>query len=52
MAGKDAWEGTGVYSASKFGIQGLSRALSDEERALLEEYKRENERSDVPAKAG
>ena len=33
MAGKDAWEGTGVYSASKFGIQGLSRALSDEGRA-------------------
>ena len=33
MAGKDAWEGTGVYSASKFGIQGLSRALADEGRA-------------------
>lgn len=32
MAGKDAWEGTGVYSASKFGIQGLSRALADEGR--------------------
>jgi len=34
MAGKDAWEGTGVYSASKFGIQGLSRALADEGRAV------------------
>lgn len=33
MAGKDAWEGTGVYSASKFGVQGLSRALADEGRA-------------------
>lgn len=33
MAGKDAWEGTGLYSASKFGIQGLSRALADEGRA-------------------
>ena len=32
MAGKDAWEGTGVYSASKFGIQGLTRALADEGR--------------------
>ena len=32
MAGKDAWEGTGVYSASKFGVQGLSRALADEGR--------------------
>lgn len=33
MAGKDAWEGTGIYSASKFGIQGLSRSLADEGRA-------------------
>jgi 3-oxoacyl-[acyl-carrier protein] reductase len=32
MAGKDAWEGTGAYSASKFGIHGLSRALADEGR--------------------
>lgn len=34
MAGKDAWEGTAVYSASKFGIQGLTRALADEGREL------------------
>jgi 3-oxoacyl-[acyl-carrier protein] reductase len=34
MAGKDAWEGTGIYSASKFGIQGLTRALADEGREL------------------
>lgn len=33
LAGKDAWEGTGVYSASKFGVQGLSKALADEGRA-------------------
>ena len=33
MAGKDAWDGTGIYSASKFGIQGRSRSLADEGRA-------------------
>ena len=30
VAGTDAWEGTGTYSASKFAIHGLSRALADE----------------------
>lgn len=30
VAGTDAWEGTGSYSASKFAIHGLSRAMSDE----------------------
>lgn len=30
MAGLEAWEGTGVYSASKFGLVGLSQALAAE----------------------
>jgi 3-oxoacyl-[acyl-carrier protein] reductase len=30
LAGKSAWTGTGVYSASKFGIMGLTQALADE----------------------
>ncbi|MBI3272299.1 MAG: SDR family oxidoreductase [Planctomycetes bacterium] len=30
VAGVDAWEGTGTYSASKFGLRGLMKALSDE----------------------
>jgi len=30
VAGTDAWSGTGTYSASKFAIHGLSRALADE----------------------
>lgn len=30
LAGKFAWSGTGVYSASKFGIIGLTQALADE----------------------
>ena len=30
LAGVDAWWGTGTYSASKFGVMGLTRALADE----------------------
>ena len=30
LAGKSAWAGSGVYSASKFGIMGLTQALADE----------------------
>lgn len=30
VAGKEAWAGLGLYSASKFGVQGLSLALADE----------------------
>lgn len=30
VAGKEAWAGLGLYSASKFGVQGLSQALADE----------------------
>lgn len=30
VAGKDAWEEVGVYSASKFGVVGLSKALFEE----------------------
>lgn len=30
VAGVDAWVGTGTYSASKFGLRGLMKALSDE----------------------
>jgi 3-oxoacyl-[acyl-carrier protein] reductase len=30
VAGKEAWEGTGTYSASKFGLMGLAGALLDE----------------------
>ncbi len=32
VAGVQAWSGTGVYSASKFGIMGLTRAIADEGR--------------------
>ena len=30
MAGKQAWAGTGLYSASKFGVMALTEALADE----------------------
>ncbi len=30
VAGKQAWSGTGTYSASKFGVLGLTHALADE----------------------
>lgn len=30
VAGIDAWAGTGIYSASKHGIMGLTKALADE----------------------
>jgi 3-oxoacyl-[acyl-carrier protein] reductase len=30
IAGKEAWSGTGTYSASKFGIQALTQAMADE----------------------
>ena len=33
LAGKQAWSGTGTYSASKFGIIGLTQALADEGKA-------------------
>jgi 3-oxoacyl-[acyl-carrier protein] reductase len=33
LAGKQAWSGTGSYSASKFGINGLTQALADEGKA-------------------
>src|SRR5581483_2331532 len=33
LAGKEAWSGTGTYSASKFGIIGLTQALADEGKA-------------------
>lgn len=33
VAGTDAWAGTGTYSASKFAIMGLTRALADEGRS-------------------
>lgn len=32
VAGVDAWAGTGTYSASKYGIMGLTKALADEGR--------------------
>lgn len=32
VAGTDAWEGTGSYSATKFGVRGLARAMADEGR--------------------
>jgi 3-oxoacyl-[acyl-carrier protein] reductase len=32
VAGVQAWEGTGVYSASKFGLMGLTKALAFEGR--------------------
>jgi 3-oxoacyl-[acyl-carrier protein] reductase len=32
VAGVQAWAGTGVYSASKFGIMALTKALADEGR--------------------
>lgn len=32
VAGVDAWAGTGIYSASKYGIMGLTKALADEGR--------------------
>ena len=34
VAGTDAWAGTGTYSASKFAVMGLTKALADEGRAL------------------
>jgi len=33
VCGVDAWAGTGTYSASKYGIMGLTKALADEGRA-------------------
>jgi 3-oxoacyl-[acyl-carrier protein] reductase len=33
LAGKQAWSGTGTYSASKFGVLGLTHALADEGKA-------------------
>ena len=33
VAGIDGWAGTGSYSASKFGIMGLTKALADEGRS-------------------
>jgi len=33
VCGVDAWAGTGAYSASKYGIMGLSKAMADEARA-------------------
>lgn len=33
VAGTDAWAGTGPYSASKFAIMGLTKALADEGRS-------------------
>jgi 3-oxoacyl-[acyl-carrier protein] reductase len=33
LAGKQAWSGTGSYSASKFGVMGLTQALADEGKA-------------------
>ena len=33
VAGVDAWAGTGAYSASKFAIMGLTKALADEGRS-------------------
>jgi len=33
VAGVDAWAGTGTYSASKFAIMGLTKALADEGRS-------------------
>ena len=32
VAGVESWSGTGTYSASKFGILGLTQALADEGR--------------------
>jgi len=32
VCGVDAWAGTGSYSASKYGIMGLTKALADEGR--------------------
>lgn len=32
VCGVDAWAGTGTYSASKYGIMGLTKALADEGR--------------------
>ena len=34
VAGTDAWAGTGTYSASKFAVMGLTKALADEGRSL------------------
>ncbi len=34
VAGTDAWAGTATYSASKFAIMGLTKALADEGRSL------------------
>ena len=33
LAGVEAWAGTGAYSASKYGLMGLTTALGDEARA-------------------
>ncbi|MFB3107714.1 MAG: SDR family oxidoreductase, partial [Pseudomonadales bacterium] len=32
VCGVDAWAGTGIYSMSKYGIMGLTKALADEGR--------------------
>ncbi|HWI58264.1 MAG TPA: SDR family oxidoreductase, partial [Bacillota bacterium] len=34
LAGKEAWSGTGAYSASKFGVMALTYAMADEGKAL------------------
>jgi len=33
LCGKEAWSGTGAYSASKFGIMALTQAMADEGKA-------------------
>jgi len=33
VAGVEAWEGTGIYSASKHGLMGLTKAMADEAKA-------------------
>lgn len=34
VAGKQAWNGTGTHSASKFGLLGLTHALADEGKRM------------------